>query len=347
MPDLGKLQQTVFQFRQQLLQKDATAEKTLTDAFLQALNAVQAKLSELYQQMDEMQQAGETIPASWLYESRRLAMIKQAITEQFDRYGSLAQQTVQQLQQYATGLGTAAAYNQLQHLSPGGNLGRPSPDALREFVGATQDGSPLADLFRGYGEQAADDVTKVFIAGLATGENPNRIASQVAERLQISRNKAMAIASTEMIRAYRGSNIATFQANKRICPKWRWTCALSKRTCAACIAMDGTLHDVEEQMGSHTRCRCVPMPITSSYADILEPLGISSAHTQPTQPELPTGMDWFHKQDPATQKAVLGEAKYQAWKKGQFQFSDIVAHAHDPQWGKSIREKSLKELVKA
>jgi hypothetical protein len=86
------------------------------------------------------------------------------------------------------------------------------------------------------------------------------------------------------------------------------------------------------------------VPITKSWSDILGPLGIDTSEIPDTRPVMQSGVDWFNKQDEATQKAMLG-AKYDAWKNKKFELSDIVGHSHDKEWGGSIHEKSLKQLT--
>jgi hypothetical protein len=149
-----------------------------------------------------------------------------------------------------------------------------------------------------------------------------------------------------MIRAYRGANLETYRANEDVVGQWRWTCALSKRTCAACLAMDGTLHDLSEEMGSHPCCRCTPVPVTKDWAAILGPFGIDTSKIPDTRPTIQSGVEWFDQQPDETQLAILGKGKFDAYQNGDFGLKDIVGHIHDKDWGHSIYEKPLKALVK-
>lgn len=114
--------------------------------------------------------------------------------------------------------------------------------------------------------------------------------------------------------------------------------------CIACIEMSGTVHSVDESMDSHVNCRCTQAPLTKSWADILGPLGTDTSDIPDTTVNIPSGDDWFNSQDEATQRDILGTAKYNAWQQGDLSLSDLVGHSDDPEWGGSIYEKSLKEL---
>lgn len=346
----SRLQHTIEHYRAQLVANEAQAEHQLSEAYARVLKTIEPALNTLYNEMVEKLATGEQIPLSWLYESNRLEKIKKLLTSQINGYGALGQLTVGQLLHEAVALGTKAAQAQLQATVPPGvhwDFGVPSPKALANLTGAMQAGSPLADLLSGFGEEAAQNVSSVLMRGLTLGQNPREIARDVAQALDVPRARALTISQDQMIRAYRGANHETYQANSDVVAKWRWTCAKSARTCAACLAMDGTLHDLSEEMGSHVRCRCVPTPVTRSWSDILADSGVDLSgldNLEPAQPQ--SGAEWLSEQPESVQREVLG-AKYKGWADGDFSLSDLVGHRHDPDWGHSIYEKSLKQLTKA
>src|SRR5713226_4148644 len=154
----GKLQATIAKFRQQLLQHEASAEAAINHAHQHTLTVINAQLQRLYQQIADKQKNGETVPLSFLYEERRLESIKKLITSQIDNFGALAQTQTGQLQHVGVQLGTQSAMQQLQATVPSEikySFGVPHPAAIMNLVGATQAGSPLADLFNGFGQEAA------------------------------------------------------------------------------------------------------------------------------------------------------------------------------------------------
>ncbi len=333
MPVASQLQTVVNHYRAQLARHETEAEQALSEAYQRAEAALQPQLARLYQQMATRLADGEGIPLWWLMEDGRLATIKQFITSQMNHYGSVSQITVQQLQLSGLTLAREAALAQLSAILPNGlnwQFAPPPASAIEQLVGATQAGSPLADLFSGFGAEAAANAEQALINGVSLGESVADVARSLQQALEVERTRALTIARTEMLRSYRGGNLATFQANDDVCGQWRWCASKSGRTCAACLAMDGTLHSLDESMDSHVNCRCSPSPVP-----------VDVAFQTPYQ----SGEDWLSGQTESVQRTVLG-AKYAGWKQGDFSLQDMVGYHHSAQWGSSIYEKSLRQLQK-
>lgn len=159
--------------------------------------------------------------------------------------------------------------------------------------------------------------------GFLLERTTNQIAGEIAQALALPRWHAEMIASSELYRVFREVTINMLRANGGV-SHWRWIARLDRRTCAACIALHGTLHPVSEHMQSHPRCGCFALPEMDTNRAFL------------------TGVEWFNQQDADVQRAILGNAKYKAWKQHKFSLLGIVGHSHD----RGMYEKSLKELVK-
>lgn len=340
----GKLQHTVDEYRKKLLEREAEAQHALETMFRHVLAAIQPTLDHLFKQIDEKQQAGETIPLSFLYESNRLDAIKSLIERQINHFGEFAKTLVGNLQQWGADLGTKAATSFLEAITPEGvrwTWGKPSIKAIVDLVGALQNGSPLADLFKGFGLEAAKAVGETLVRGLTLGDNPRKVARDVQEDLNISRNRALVISRNEMIRPYRSAALETYRANGDTITQWQWSAALSGRTCAMCLAMDGSRHDLSEEFESHVCCRCSPVPVTPSWGELL---GEDYADI-PEIPQRQTGAEWFDEQSAEVQKAILGPSKYAAFADEAISLSDLVGTKQDDDWGGSRYEKSLKDVL--
>jgi SPP1 gp7 family putative phage head morphogenesis protein len=214
-----------------------------------------------------------------------------------------------------------------------------------QLFGKAGDGSPLGALLDSFGEQAGFDARMVLASGIANGVNPKALASQLAQVLETSRSRAQTIARTEMLRSYRDAQILNYRANSDVVNGWMWS-ADGANCCAACMYMDGTAHTNDEWMDSHCNCRCVPLPITKSWADILEPLGIDYSDIPDTSIDITyeSALERFMQASAQFQRSILGPAKWEAWMRGDLQISDLVGVKSDAKWGDSIYEKSLKEL---
>lgn len=338
----GRLQSVIAQYRQQLLHHEAQAQASLNSAHAHTIAKIQPHIDKITKQIGDAQQSGQPVPLHWLYEQNRLKTTKALISGQIDQYGALAKGTTVALKKKGVQLGEQSGIAQLDATMPEStpySFGVPSDQAIASIVGSTQKGSPLADLFAGFGAEAADRVGKILISAITLGDNPRKIARDVEDALDISRARALTICRTECLRAYRMSNLATFQANDDICEGWVWISSLDARCCASCIAMHGTVHSLDEELQGHPNCRCSRAAKTKDWSDILGmDIGISS-------PKPLLGSDWFDDQSEAVQRQILGSnAAYEAYDKGA-SLSDFVGINHDKDWGSSVYQRSAKEVA--
>lgn len=337
----GRIQQVISQYRTQLLHHEDQAHASLNSAHAATLKKIQPHIDKLTKQIGDAQSNGEPVPPHWLYEQNRLKTTKALISGQIDQYGALAKSTTISLKKKGVQLGEQSALDQLDATKPEStpySFGVPSQGAIESIVGATQKGSPLADLFDGFGAEAAEKVGQALISGITLGDNPRKVARDVEDALDISRSRALTIARTEMLRAYRESALETYRANDDVVEGWIWISALDARCCAVCISMHGTVHSLSENLNGHPCCRCSRAPKTKDWSDILGmDIGISN-------PKPLLGSDWFDNQSEAVQRQILGSnAAYEAYNDGA-SLSDFVGVNHDKDWGSSVYQKSAKEV---
>lgn len=330
----GSLLQVTNQYRALLRAREKHDEREIERYYAYVLMMLLPALDSLYRQMSEAAADGKTIPVTWLYEANRLASIKRIIQSQIDQFATISQMQVQQAQQYAVQLGQEAALEMLNASMPVGarhTLNKAHPTAVANLVGMTPNGIPLAYLFVVFGREAADLAGKALITGISLGDNPRKVARTVQKALGVSRNRALVIARQEMFQAYRAAHMATLRANDDIIDGWIWSALLDRRTCAACIAMDGTEHNLSETMDSHVCCRCMQLPKIKSPGATMS---------------VPDGPTWFAQQDDATQLAILGsKAAFNLYKSGDASLRDFVGTHHDPVWGRSRYQKSAKQVA--
>jgi pyrroloquinoline quinone (PQQ) biosynthesis protein C len=344
----SRLERITKDYRAKLLQADKIVLQSLQEAHNATLATIQPQLDKLYKQIQAKLQAGESIPVSWLYQEKRLETIKALISDQMDQYGIYARQTVGNQEILAVRLGTDMAQTQLRATVPSGvnwSFGIPQPGTINAIMGANRVGSPLFDLFSSFGPMAAKEASKALVTGVTLGMSPKQIAPMVRQALDVPRWKALSIAKTETFRAYRQATVENYRANSHVVDTWIWFCSLSVNSCAACIAMHGTEHSLEETLDEHVNGSCSMIPRTKSWEDILGPYGIDTSGLEDTRASIERGTDWFEKQSEATQRNILGSSKYDAWSSGAFAFSDVVGHSEHKDWGGSIYEKPLKALV--
>ena len=229
-------------------------------------------------------------------------------------------------------------------------LGDPSMRALERMVQATRSG-PLADLFSGFGDEAAGRAAGILMMAILNGDNPTwdkdgpSIANALQNALNVSLYRAQSSARDQMLKAYRAANIATFQENSDVVQSMIRVADLSPRTCAACIALNGTEYALDEDPDFHVNDRCTLIPKTKNWNDILSDAGFDTSDLDlpDSQPDIPDGSAWFAQQSADVQQQILGKAGYQLYTSGT-PLADFVGIRHSEQYGDSVYVKSMKEL---
>jgi hypothetical protein len=217
-----------------------------------------------------------------------------------------------------------------------------NPDAVLTMLGFLGADSPLYINLSRLGPDVAALVAEKLREGIILGYNPRKVAQLIVDATGQGLTWALRTARTANLYAYRLSTQAVYQANAGIVTGWVWWAELgSPRTCMSCVNMHGSVHSVDEVLNDHHQGRCAMLPTTRSYAELGFP-GI------PEKPQVyQTGAEWFAAQSAAMQQQLMGRSMWDAWKAGEFSFSDLSVPYQDDVYGEMLREASLKGLLGA
>jgi SPP1 gp7 family putative phage head morphogenesis protein len=200
---------------------------------------------------------------------------------------------------------------------------------VKVMLGYLQEGSPLwerlSKLSRTYVVKLAD----ALVEGVALGYNPTKVARMFQTILGGGLTDAMRMTRTSMLYAAREASRMVYAANSDVVEGWVWHSALDGRTCAACLAMHGTVHPLTERMNSHYNCRCTCTPLLIGREE-----------------KRKTGEEWLSEQPEAVQKQTMGPGVWQAWKDGKFEFRELAGRRHDDVYGEMLSRVPLAELIK-
>ena len=105
------------------------------------------------------------------------------------------------------------------------------------------------------------------------------------------------------------------QAQKTPVMKWL-RIANHETACLACLLLEGTVYDREENFADHPNGRCTITPIEAGTPHDERP-----------------GRDWLEKQDEETQRRIMGKTRFEAWKNGELSLDDMVEVVSDPIYG--------------
>ena len=175
---------------------------------------------------------------------------------------------------------------------------------------------------------------QTLIRGVLIGDNPRAAARLMVKRLKGNflggLARAETIARTEMMDALRYSTGEQMKANADLVKGWRWSCDLSERTCPACLAMDGQVFPpTEPGPNGHQNCRCRALPVTVTWKE----LGIDAPEPKYRDK---TGREWFETRSEKTQRRIMGDDRYEAWRDGKISWDDIPEVRHSDGWRDSI-----------
>jgi SPP1 gp7 family putative phage head morphogenesis protein len=215
------------------------------------------------------------------------------------------------------------------------------PSALDSMVARSQ--SLIVSQARAVPGPVLDQVKRSLVAGVATGSGPRATAREIVARtegaLQGGLSRALVIARTETLDAYRTASRYSQTANADVLDGWVWLCNLGPRTCPACLAKNGTEYPVTDPgpLG-HPNCRCSRMPKTKSWAD----LGI---HGVPeTAPAIPDARAWFDRLPLDQQTAIMGPARLGLLRSGAIGWDDIPVRREAADWRPSYQVRPLRDL---
>jgi SPP1 gp7 family putative phage head morphogenesis protein len=319
------------EFRLRLLKQEREAAAEMTRVYARLWSKIKGEIDDLLAAWDA--DGGVNAGPDWIYRYDRLRKLENQIRGELTRFTQYAGGAIDQSRRSATRLGAEAAFFQVGFA---GAFDRMPAEAIERMAGMLAEGSPLALLLNQLPNDGAKVAGDALIQGLGLGKGAREIARDMRAALGGNLVRALRIARTETMRAYREATRAYYRQSG-VVKQWEWRSARNERTCAACWAMDGKRFDLSEPMPAHVNCRCTMIPVTQSWDE----LGFSGIEElEQTAPAL----DVFANLRPDQQLMVLGPAKFAAYQAGALKLPDLVGWKNDPLWGTSVFEKGLGSL---
>lgn len=323
------------------LKADQALLRELQDAYGRSFDQVRRELARLTKQIAEARAAGGNVSPAWLFEAQRLQRFERELGQNLAIYLDLAKRKIEAASVRALIDGQTDARSLLVSTVPGGLGVAPAlpVEQLERMVLGTRPGTPLGTLLAGLGARAQQEAREKLIEGVALGLGTREIGRNLRNSFAGNGIRALLVARTEVIRTYRDAALSTYRKNPQVIQGWYWIASLGPRTCPVCIARHGSFHPLDEEFASHPSCRCSPAPATKSWAD----LGFPGEPETRLEPE--TGSAWFARQDPVTQRRILGPGKHKLYEDGDIRLEDLVAEKVNPIWGKTLVERPLRDLA--
>lgn len=321
-------------FDRDLLLHERQARRRFDAAYRRVEERIRTEAERLLRDAARVEEQGGD-PKNRRWRADRLAQLTKALESDVARMTQEGEEIVTQSQEHGIVSGVEHSRELAALVQPAVEASWSTPDvgALRKLVGFMQNGSPLRDVFRRLGGDLTTNVAAILETGLIQGMNPRRMAGLAVREAGANRDHALLVYRTESMRAFRESTRESFQANSDVVQGWIWNAHLGTRTCAACIALHGTVFPNEEPMGTHPMCRCAMVPQV-----------IWNGEVQTVLRE-PSGEDWFARQSEVFQREILGKAKFAAYRDGSIGLRDLIGVIETPEWGVTRFEQSLAKAL--
>lgn len=217
---------------------------------------------------------------------------------------------------------------------------RIQPSALDVIVART--GTRITAATRTLSHPAVEAMHRELVRGVALGTSPRRAAAQMLTGLEGGFNgglaRAVNIARTEILDAYRETSAYAHHANADVLDGWIWLCTLSARTCPACLAMNGTVHPLTEPGPmDHQSGRCARMPKLKSWSA----LGLPGKEPADT---IPDARKWFADQPARVQRQIMGPGRLGALQSGKTSWEDLAQRRTTAAWRPSYVATPVRDL---
>lgn len=315
--------------RAALLRGDEAAMREMAQRWLQVEQALQAQVDALALELANHQ---GPLTGAQLVRMRRYVTLQQQIAGELNKYAAYVEGDIRR-RQLAAGL-EAIEQSSLAISAAAADAGiqlqfdRLPVASVERMVGLAGDGSPLRAVLADASRVGPDALAQELITGTALGLNPREIARRAMRQgLGTSLTRMLAISRTEVVRVARQTTQDNYR-NSKVVRKYRRVASKSRRTCVACLALDGQEYSLDVPFEEHVNGRCTMIPVLIRG----EPVRFQ------------TGREWFEQQPQAVQRQMMGKGRWEMWRDGQVSWNDLITIHENERWGNSPGVTPLREL---
>lgn len=319
-------------FRTQLIQADAQAILDMTQAWTAVEASLQTAVIELAEYITELKANGQEVSQHKLWQLSRYQSLLAQIANEMGKYNQYAAGVIETESVKAQGLGKKHAQG-LILATTGGRLASsfdqlPAP-AVENVAAIARAGQPLNTLLENAYPKAVLGLTRELLVATAVGQNPRETA-RIALRKGLAQGlqHILLVARDQQIRNHREMTRAIYDRSDVVSGYIRLA-AKNRRTCLACLALDGTVYQTSELMAVHPQDRCSMIPVVDGFP----------------RPTFETGEAWFRRQPISVQKRMMGPGRYEGWQNGCFRFSQLATIVDHEVWGPSARVTAVGDLL--
>jgi SPP1 gp7 family putative phage head morphogenesis protein len=314
--------------KEALLLHEADELRLLARRWLEVEKALEAEMLKIAL---ELSKEG-VLTEAMILQNRRFQSLLYKARAEYAKFADDFEAIAEQMQDYGLTKGVSDAVKVL-HLSidEAGLLidfEMLNVEAINAMIGLTADGTPLKTLLM---KEYGDSVNKMVNAltnGLARGLNPKTVAAEMADGLAGALQKALTIARTEMLRAYRTGTQEQYRSSG-VVEQYKRLAVKDDRTCLGCLMQDGETFENADDFSEHPNGRCTLVPVVS---------GVPA-------PEWTSGKEWLAGLSEERQREILGDERYDLWQSGAVSLDDLSTLKPNETWGGSFVPTPLQDLT--
>lgn len=342
-PIQRELINTLIRFRKETGKRDAATIKQLADAYAKIFHRLSGELElELRRIFDKPESL-----VTRAYIRNRLENLTGSVESELQKYQAVLASTIDTGADAALLQGSKHAVELMRLATLGRkaitgiNFGALNPAQVNTMIAFLSPTSPLFSRIEQIAKFHAPVIRDRLTEAIALGFNPYKTAgniepflSAIAKEFKIDMARpfadAVRMARTSQLYSYREATRANYQANSDVITGWQWMAETSDpNTCVSCLAMHGTIHDLDEVLDDHYHGKCAMLPIALGQAPLSES----------------AGLDFFNELSEQEQQARMGSGAFEAYKAGKFDFSQLTHQVDDDTYGTMRTTTPLKDLI--
>lgn len=334
MPD-PIIVQDALAYRAALLRREAAQAADMTQRWRQAERRLLQDIEALLDDVARQQAAGVVFGrnSEAYFRLERYRDLLRQVRVEIDRFNGYAQGEIEEGVGWHARAGVENSTAMLQGIvasdtALAAQFNRLNVGAAESIAAVLRPGAPIEELLRTSWGDSSVAMSEALFNGVALGWNPRKTARAMADGLTGALQRALRIARTEQMRAYRTATLENYRQSG-IVRGWKRIAAKSRRTCLACLLADGQFYPLDEAPDMHVNCRCVMIPALEGR----------------DSPTWTNGQQWFLSQSEEVQRGIMGDAAWEAWRDGQVTLDALTERVEHPIYGGSVQTKSLKRAL--
>lgn len=310
MPTLLSPYDVERQLERELAAVTDAQERTILAAWVLAWSEISA---DLHDTLLDLLAGGTRITAATVVRSERLASTLAAVADTIDDLAQQAGVTITSdlsavLDQAIDGTGLLIRA-QMENARRFNSRRRPSRSALDAIVERVTE--QITSTLLPIADETYATIQRELIRGVAVGDSPRETARRMVQRSEdlwnFGASRALNVARTETLDAYRDGAKAAEEPHADILAGWTWLAHLGPKTCRSCLAMHGQLFPLDKAgPEDHQQGRCSRCPV------------VRGADGEPDLSWVPSAEEHFKSLTKDEQVAILGREGYAAWAAGDF-----------------------------